>query len=39
MLYDFYKKLSGCVNKENLFFEDSMIEKVYMKTKKNNLLY
>ena len=33
MLYDFYKKLSGCVNKENLFFEDNMLEKVYLKTR------
>lgn len=33
MLYDFYKKLSGYVNKENLFFEDNMLEKVYLKTR------
>lgn len=31
-LYDFYKKLSCCDNKEELFFEDNMLEKVYFKT-------
>lgn len=32
-LYNLYKKLSGYSNKEELFFDDNMLEKVYRKTK------
>lgn len=37
-LYNLYKKLSGYSTKEELFFDDNMLEKVYrkQKTKKDN---